>query len=569
MARTKQTAQIRGSASAAGYRAYITGQQATSHSTVNEKTSFLNYENIFYSFAFNVGSLEQTESFVPRYFVASTFARRWAQEDSPPSTSADPVSPPQQSERTYWLGLSTVSKHDGEGMKNHPRLPLDLVVSLDISYSMNNHFDDDSETYRSKLDVAKEGLHAITAQLKSGDRFGLVLFYDGQTEILSLTDWDDVNKPDLKNKITNIQFRGGTNLTGGMRAATNLFEVSRKGKSKIDPEVLRTRRIIFLTDLNSSCGTANDEDELLKLTAKNASELLGGIYTTVVGVGMDFNVALVERISKTRGCKYTSITSVSEFREIMDTEFNHDVMPIAFDIGLKIDSDNWLVDKAYGSPELNGINTGEDDKIAFSSEFPSAHDENGYSKGGLILFRLKPASSAAVSSKSNKSKGKSKPKDSDVDPNVLKICMKYKDVAGKECEKSEEVRLSPSTERHGVATVRLDDGSWFHGTAVRKAIALVDFIDLHNDYIMDDRNFVDSAPAFTHTGWMAPIPMIDKIVELETAGANKIITTTAGAATPVAGVTKNGKAKRGTKRKANAVDGAADSSGSMENIRAE
>ena len=44
-----------------------------------------------------------------------------------------------------------------------------------------------------------------------------------------------------------------------------------------------TNRIIFLTDLQSTCDTANDEKRLLSTIRSNAD---AGIYTTVVGIGM-------------------------------------------------------------------------------------------------------------------------------------------------------------------------------------------------------------------------------------------------------------------------------------------
>ncbi|RUP05255.1 hypothetical protein BC936DRAFT_140520, partial [Jimgerdemannia flammicorona] len=613
MARTKQTArmgtggrvpsQIRASISTTSYRAYLTGQQAASHTAPNKKTSFLNYENIFYSFAFDVGALEQTETFTPRYFVASTISTPRLGEEAQPSTGDAPATPRPPPEREYWLGLSTVSKYDGEGMRRHPRLPLDLGVALDISGSMDDCFDSENESQRSKLAVAKEGLNAIVAQLVPGDQFGLVVFDHNQREILPMTAWEDVDKDVLRQKIKDLRICGGTDLSGGMRAATKLFGPTSSRKPKAEG---RTRRILFLTDLNSSSNTANDERMLLDITAKNAAELPGGIYTTVVGVGMDFNVALVEKVSKTRGCRYTSIASVGEFRQLTEAEFNHDVMPIAFDIRLIIESGAWSVDKAYGSPELSGINSGEDDKITFSSEFPSAHDDDGNSRGGLILFRLKPTNDA-ITRKSDKGKGKQK--DVGGNPDLLKLKMTYMDVSGEKRENTQEVHLLPTANPHGVATVLLDDGNWYHGTAVRKAIALVDFIDLHNDYIMDDRNFVNPVPTSTPS-WMAPkagtamtpsatlvnrlkrhqhnaerfaalrvrfsdeiescgdkslrssnqgyLEIIDKIIELETAEANKIIAATAGA--------DNKTDKRGTKRK---VGKAGSASTAMENIRAE
>ena len=44
-----------------------------------------------------------------------------------------------------------------------------------------------------------------------------------------------------------------------------------------------TNRIIFLTDLQSTCDSVNDEKRLLSTIRSNAD---AGVYTTVVGIGM-------------------------------------------------------------------------------------------------------------------------------------------------------------------------------------------------------------------------------------------------------------------------------------------
>ena len=59
-------------------------------------------------------------------------------------------------------------------------------------------------------------------------------------------------------------------------------------------------RIIFMTDLNSTVDSVADEKSLLSRITSNSKN---NIYTTVVGIGMDFNVTLVQKISSTPGKK--------------------------------------------------------------------------------------------------------------------------------------------------------------------------------------------------------------------------------------------------------------------------
>ena len=53
-----------------------------------------------------------------------------------------------------------------------------------------------------------------------------------------------------------------------------------------------------MTDLNSTVNSVRDEKDLLARIENNSKI---NIFTTVVGIGMDFNVSLVQKISCTPG----------------------------------------------------------------------------------------------------------------------------------------------------------------------------------------------------------------------------------------------------------------------------
>ena len=56
------------------------------------------------------------------------------------------------------------------------------------------------------------------------------------------------------------------------------------------------------------------------MTRRNAEN---HIYTTFIGIGVDFNTELVEGITKIRGANYYSVHSAEQFRERMDEEFEY------------------------------------------------------------------------------------------------------------------------------------------------------------------------------------------------------------------------------------------------------
>ena len=60
------------------------------------------------------------------------------------------------------------------------------------------------------------------------------------------------------------------------------------------------------------------KEDLLSLIKYNANL---GIYTTFIGVGVDFNTKLIEDISDVKGANYYSVHNSKEFKERMGEQF--------------------------------------------------------------------------------------------------------------------------------------------------------------------------------------------------------------------------------------------------------
>ncbi|XP_065828395.1 uncharacterized protein [Oscarella lobularis] len=486
MARTKQTARkstggkaprkIMAAKSATDFRAFMTGRQAVqyggaaSKSKKEEKTSYLNYENMFYCYGFSTG--KPVDAVLAPQFVSAI--------DKNPITN----------EEELWLGMTLNSKFDGAGMTEYGRPDLNLVVVLDISGSMGSSFSDDlsSGCLMSKINVAKKCLIALVDQLRKGDQFGLILFNHEATVAGELAPWSKALIKSMKTKIESLCPGGMTDLTKAAVSATDLFAKAREGKRT-------SNRIIFFTDLNSTVDSANDEKRLLSTLKKNAT---AGIYTTVVGIGMDLNVELVTHISKTPGARYCSVDSADEFERIITKEFPYDVTLTGFDIKISLSSNPYVFLKGFGSPELNDLKTGK--PVLLSSEFPSPHDGDGNAKGGILLFKV------------GLKKGQ-KPADK------ITGVVTWKDPSG----------LSQKSE-FSVAMIH-----GYQGTGIRKAIALVRYVDLHNEYVLDKRThsvkylelfqrfkdyFVGEMKAVGEKSKNSKgdVELIDKIIELEESG---------------------------------------------------
>ena len=98
-------------------------------------------------------------------------------------------------------------------------------------------------------------------------------------------------------------------------------------------------RIIVITDAMPNLGTTS-KGELTKYVKENANK---GIYTSFVGVGVDFNTEVIECLSDVKGANYYSVHNSEEFKKTLGEEFDFMVTPLVFDLELKFDSNEFEI----------------------------------------------------------------------------------------------------------------------------------------------------------------------------------------------------------------------------------
>ena len=415
------------------------------------------YEGLFYDYRFETGQKEECQKlFCPTYSSA---------------ISRDPISG--QPQRYLSVGLNS-------GISDFARKKLNLVVVLDYSGSMGSPFNEyyydrfgsrvdvegDSRLSKSKMEIADRAVVELLGHLEGEDRFGLVVFSDEAYLVDPLTRIDDKDLDALKAAIIEIEEYGGTNMEAGMMKGTAAF-----GKyGEFDP-VEGENRIIFITDAMPNLGETG-EGGLLRILRENARK---GIYTTFIGVGVDFNTELVEEISKVRGANYYSVHSAKEFEERMDEEFDFMVTPLVFDLLLRLEAPGYRIDKVYGSPEADEA-TGEIMRV--NTLFPSRAEE-GEVKGGIILIKLSRISD---------------------DPRIT-LSVSYRDRNGTE-DGAEAGVIFPEVE-----------GDFYENDGIRKAILLSRYADLLKNWIIDERSALDQdapvEPSVTlEDGIVVPGPLL-------------------------------------------------------------
>ena len=332
----------------------------------------ITYEGLFYDYYFDTGASEPaTKLFSPSYSYAA---------------SRDPLS-----HRTdYYL---SVGLNSGLKESDFQRKLLNLVIVLDTSGSMNENYNqyyydnqgnmhdlynEEGIDHARKIDSAIQAVASILDQLKPDDRFAVVQFNSNAFLVKSMNNVGKSDMNSVKRSIFNLNAGGSTNLDAGLEMAASQLGTS------YDDNYNYENRLILITDAQPNTGDYSGQG-LADQIQNNAAN---HIYTTFIGVGVDFNTQLIEILTKTNGANYYSIHSPAEFRQRVDQEFDYMVTPLVFNLTMDFVSDGWAIDKVFGSPEADQA-TGR--LMTINTMFPSK-SEGGQTKGGLVLLKLRKIS---------------------------------------------------------------------------------------------------------------------------------------------------------------------------------
>ena len=299
-----------------------------------------------------------------------------------------------------------------------------------------------SEWTKTKIQVASESVVGLLDHLKPEEHLAIVLFDDQPQLVHPLKKVQNTNMEALKKHILRLHPGGGTNMSSGIELAGDLFKEHREVDSK---EV--ENRIIFLTDAQPNLGDTGEE-ELVDMIKRNAEKK---IYTTFIGIGVDFNTELIELFSQVRGANYYSVHSPTEFKERMVKNFDNMVTPLVFDLSVTIEAPGFELQKVYGAP---GANEATKEIIKISTLFPSEKEKE--TKGGLILLHMK------------------KLPDHKNSPLHLKVS--YEDRNGKIDNHSEQFNFMEPVE-----------GEYYDNKGVRKGIVFARYVNLLKNWLLYER----------------------------------------------------------------------------------
>ena len=186
--------------------------------------------------------------------------------------------------------LEAVARGAGGG-----RVPLNLGVVIDRSGSMYDE---------RRLEFVVEAVKFLADNLTADDKVSIVAFADKAKVIITPEAARDTSA--IKRAIDDIdllEIGGGTQMALGMRAAID--EV----KKNLSPD--RLNRVLVLTD-----GQTYEETACIELVEKNRDQ----ISFSTMGVGVEFNEKLLQRLAQDSNGKYHFIGDPAEIPNIFEDE---------------------------------------------------------------------------------------------------------------------------------------------------------------------------------------------------------------------------------------------------------
>jgi Ca-activated chloride channel family protein len=197
------------------------------------------------------------------------------------------------------VGVSlTLTAAPVESSDGAPPPQTDLVVVLDRSGSMQGQ----------KINDARLAVLRLIDRLTARDRLALVTYANSVETVASLVPMDDGHRRQLKAAVQAVYSDGGTNLGGGLEQGMALLTQTPAGG--------RQRKVILISDGLANLGVTDPY-----ALGRMASGAVEQNYTvSSVGVGYDFNEALMTTIADNGAGRYYFLENPNAFAQVFEKE---------------------------------------------------------------------------------------------------------------------------------------------------------------------------------------------------------------------------------------------------------
>lgn len=174
------------------------------------------------------------------------------------------------------------------------RPPVNLALVVDTSGSMQGR----------AIEDAKKASMQLVDSLKDGDRLAVVSFDSSATVLVESNELDSDVRHDMKQKLSAMRARGTTDMESGLREG--LAQVS----AHLSPQGIN--RIVLVGD-----GIPNEESAIRGIAQSARSS---GVSVTALGLGADYNEALMGEIAQISGGKFHYVDDSKKVASFLDDE---------------------------------------------------------------------------------------------------------------------------------------------------------------------------------------------------------------------------------------------------------
>ena len=192
--------------------------------------------------------------------------------------------------------------------------PMNLAFVIDKSGSMSD---------RDKMDWVKESFYIFINQVRDKDFVALVYFDNrAQTVFPSMGMSSSMNRQRFRDEVYRVRPGGGTNLMDGVK--TGYREVLKNYRSDY------INRVILLSD-----GQATTSTYGLMEMAQSYRDM--GITISTIGLGKDFDLALMRNLAHAGGGSSRFISGREEMEKSFGSELDRMIAPIAYDLEMELE----------------------------------------------------------------------------------------------------------------------------------------------------------------------------------------------------------------------------------------
>uniref|UniRef100_A0A6B2L4C3 VWFA domain-containing protein n=1 Tax=Arcella intermedia TaxID=1963864 RepID=A0A6B2L4C3_9EUKA len=226
------------------------------------------------------------------------------------------------------------------------------------------HSGEDSPT---KLEAVKQYAVELVGKLEPGDSVSVVLFDDKAETLLPPTKVSEDARKKVEDALKDVKTRGGTDVSSGMEEGIKLAREAKRIRNLDGPQ---ETRLLMFSDMSDS-EVRSAEKTIQQMTTQSA---LDNIHCSYIGIGVDFDQDLTEKITIAQAANYFCIKNNNDFTKRVATELASAFFPTVKSVEIVLTVKQFKVTGVYGGGKSGPVE--EEDKEGWSKERQHLYPES-------------------------------------------------------------------------------------------------------------------------------------------------------------------------------------------------